>query len=115
MKKKVLGLLLSTTMVAGLLSACGGAADTTQPAAETPKQEEPQVLSEAEIDNILNKESSGKNKKKGLFARFFAMLAEEDEDEDDERSSLKLSDENAAVLDQLDVEGDGGKGKKKKK
>ena len=89
--------------------------DNEQPAAETPKQEEPQVLSEAEIDNILNKESSGKNKKKGLFARFFAMLAEEDEDEDDERSSLKLSDENAAVLDQLDVEGDGGKGKKKKK
>jgi len=35
MKKKVLGLLLSTTMVAGLLSACGGAAESTQPAADT--------------------------------------------------------------------------------
>jgi hypothetical protein len=36
MKKKVLGVLLSTTMVAGMLSACGGAASTEAPAAETP-------------------------------------------------------------------------------
>ena len=35
MKKKVLGLLLSTTMVAGLLSACGSAAETPAPAADT--------------------------------------------------------------------------------
>ncbi len=39
MKKKILGMLLSTTMVAGMLSACGGAAET--PAAETPATETP--------------------------------------------------------------------------
>jgi hypothetical protein len=93
----------------------GSFGDNEQPSEEEPKKEEPQVLSEAEIDNILDKESSGKNKKKGLFARLLSMLTDEDEDEEDERSSLKLSDENAAVLDQLDAEGDDGKGKKKKK
>ena len=40
MKKKVLGLLLSTTMVAGMLSACGSAA-TEAPAAEAPAAEAP--------------------------------------------------------------------------
>ena len=94
----------------------GGTFDENeQPAEEEPAQEEPQALSEAEIDNILDKESSAKDKKKGLFARLLSMLTDEDEEEDEERSSLKLSDENAAVLDQLDAEGDGGKGKKKKK
>ena len=39
MKKKVLGLLLSTTMVAGMLSACGGAA--TEAPAEAPAAEAP--------------------------------------------------------------------------
>ncbi len=39
MKKKVLGILLSTTMVAGMLSACGSAADTAAPAADAGKQE----------------------------------------------------------------------------
>ena len=41
MKKKVLGLLLSTTMVAGMLSACGSTATTEAPAAETPAAEAP--------------------------------------------------------------------------
>ena len=39
MKKKVLAMLLSTTMVAGILSACGSAAET--PATETPATEAP--------------------------------------------------------------------------
>ena len=38
MKKKVLGLLLSATMVAGMLAGCGSAAETTQQVAETAQQ-----------------------------------------------------------------------------
>ncbi|MBP3278078.1 MAG: carbohydrate ABC transporter substrate-binding protein, partial [Butyrivibrio sp.] len=51
MKKKVLGLLLSTTMVAGMLSACGGAATEAPaeaPAAEAPAAEAPAADAAAE-------------------------------------------------------------------
>ena len=50
MKKKVLGVLLSTTMVAGMLSACGGAAQAPAaeaPAAEAPAAEAPAAEAEA--------------------------------------------------------------------
>ena len=59
MKKKVLGLLLSTTMVAGLLSACGGAASTPAadtaeaPAAEAPAAEEAAAPAE-DTGKVLN-------------------------------------------------------------
>ena len=85
----------------------GGTADP----AET---EAPKAVSEEELDSILDKEAKGKNRKKGLFSKLLSLLTDED-DEDEERSSLKLSDENAAVLDQLDAEGEGGGKKKKKK
>lgn len=57
-------------------------------------------------------ETEGK-KKKGLLARFFDMLTEEDEDEESE--SLQLSDENKEILNDLDKEKTAGKKKKKKK
>lgn len=83
-------------------------------APEESEIESPKAVSEEELDSILDKEAKGKNRKKGLFSRFLSLLTDED-DEDEERSSLKLSDENAAVLDQLDAEGEGGGKKKKKK
>ncbi|MCR5738780.1 MAG: hypothetical protein K6G43_03085 [Lachnospiraceae bacterium] len=83
-------------------------------APEKSEIESPKAVSEEELDDILDKESKGKNKKKGLFSKLLSLLTDED-DEDEERSSLKLSDENAAVLDQLDAEGEGGGKKKKKK
>lgn len=83
-------------------------------APEESEIESPKAVSEEELDSILDKEAKGKNRKKGLFSRLLSLLTDED-DEDEERSSLKLSDENAAVLDQLDAEGEGGGKKKKKK
>lgn len=83
-------------------------------AANPAETEAPKAVSEEELDSILDKEAKGKNRKKGLFSRLLSLLTDED-DEDEERSSLKLSDENAAVLDQLDAEGEGGGKKKKKK
>lgn len=82
--------------------------------ADPAETEVPKAVSEEELDSILDKEAKGKNRKKGLFSRLLSLLTDED-DEDEERSSLKLSDENAAVLDQLDAEGEGGGKKKKKK
>ncbi|MBP1585272.1 MAG: hypothetical protein ILP17_06230 [Lachnospiraceae bacterium] len=75
----------------------------------------PKAVSEEELDNILDKEAEGKNKKKGLFAKLLSLLTDEEDDDDSEKSSLKLSDENAAVLEQLDAEGEGGGKKKKQK
>ena len=79
--------------------------------------EEPQALSQDELDDILDKEAADKNRKKGFFARIISMLTESDDDEDASGSEIKLSDENAEVLEQLDAEGEevGGKKKKKKK
>ena len=57
-------------------------------------------------------EESG-GKKKGLLTRFFEMLTEEDEEEESE--SLRLSDENKDILNDLDNEKTVGKKKKKKK
>lgn len=67
-----------------------------------------------EDDNLVlpEMETEGK-KKKGLLARFFDMLTEEDEDEESE--SLQLSDENKEILNDLDKEKTAGKKKKKKK
>ena len=78
--------------------------------------EEPQALSQDELDDILDKEATDKNKKKGFFARLISTLTESD-DEEESGSEIKLSDENAEVLEQLDAEGEevGGKKKKKKK
>ncbi len=84
-------------------------------APEKSEIESPKVVSEEELDNILDNESKGKNKKKGLFSKLLSLLTDEDDEGDEERSSLKLSDENAAVLDQLDAEENGGGKKKKKK
>ena len=70
-------------------------------------------LKKEDSDLILpDMENEGK-KKKGLLARFFDMLTEEDEDEESE--SLQLSDENKEILNDLDKEKTAGKKKKKKK
>ena len=67
MRKKILGVLLSTTMVAGMLSACGGAAETPAteapaaeapaaeaPAAEAPAAEAPAAEAAADEGKVLN-------------------------------------------------------------
>ena len=70
-------------------------------------------LKKEDSDLVLpDMENEGK-KKKGLLARFFDMLTEEDEDEESE--SLQLSDENKEILNDLDKEKTAGKKKKKKK
>ncbi|MBR1670127.1 MAG: carbohydrate ABC transporter substrate-binding protein [Butyrivibrio sp.] len=48
MKKKVLGLLLSTTMVAGMLTACGSTASNAPASTETPAAETPAADTAAE-------------------------------------------------------------------
>ncbi|MCR5118820.1 MAG: hypothetical protein K6B44_04275 [Lachnospiraceae bacterium] len=61
-------------------------------------------------------EEGKKEKKPGFFTKLLDMLIkEEDEDPVPESQSLRLSDENKAILDELDKEAEeGGKGKKKK-
>ncbi|MCR4585216.1 MAG: hypothetical protein K5686_05770 [Lachnospiraceae bacterium] len=61
-------------------------------------------------------EGEDKEKKPGFFKRLLEMLIkEEEEDTVPEAESLRLSDENKAILDELDKEAaEGGKGKKKK-
>ena len=71
----------------------------------------------SDVDNLIDNETASeeKPKKKGLFGRLLDMLTETDEEEPDDVSEIKLSDENAQVLEELDAEGDDGKKKKKKK
>ena len=59
-------------------------------------------------------EKGEKPGKKGFFAKLFAFLTEEDEEEKKEGEGLILSDENDAILKELDKE-DGKKKKKKPK
>ena len=61
------------------------------------------------------KKASFLDKMKGIFAKITGALTEEDDEEDDEANSLKLSDENAQILDEMNKEGDDGKKKKKGK
>ncbi len=76
---------------------------------------EPALMDPDEVDSLLEAES-GKKKKKGLFSKLLDLLTDTDEEEEDAGSEIKLSDENAAVLQQLDAEGEeAGKKKKKKK
>ena len=70
-------------------------------------------LKKEDDDLILPEMENEGKKKKGLLARFFDMLTEEDEDEESE--SLQLSDENKEILNDLDKEKTAGKKKKKKK
>ena len=65
------------------------------------------------VDAIIPELEESGGKKKGLLARFFDMLTEEDEEEESE--SLHLSDENRDILNDLDNEKTVGKKKKKKK
>ncbi len=71
---------------------------------------------EGNIDDIPEKDAKEKkNPFKAFFGKIIDFLTEEDEDSD-EKSAIILSDENAAILDELDGEGSkGGKKKKKKK
>ena len=64
------------------------------------------------VDAIMPELEIGEKKKKGLLARFFDMLTEEAEEEESE--SLRLSDENKDILNDLDNEKTVGKKKKKK-
>lgn len=71
----------------------------------------------SDLLELANKESKTDNKgKKGFFAKLFAFLTEEEEDEDEKKDGegLILSDENDAILRELDKE-DGKKKKKKPK
>lgn len=70
-------------------------------------------LKNEDDDLVLPETENEGKKKKGLLARFFDMLTEEDEDEESE--SLQLSDENKEILNDLDKEKTAGKKKKKKK
>ena len=65
------------------------------------------------LDELLKIVEKGdkKEKKKGLFAKILEFLTEEDEEEKKEEDGLILSDENDAILKELDQE----KGNKKKK
>lgn len=54
MKKKLLGLLLSTTMVAGMLTGCGSTAETTEPAAEEQTQEQVGAKIEVKEEAVQN-------------------------------------------------------------
>ncbi len=91
-------------------------ADLDEPAPEADNSsDEPVSMSADDLDALLEKEKGDeKPRKKGLFAKLLDLLTESDDDVD-EASEIKLSDENAQVLEELDAEGDGGKKKKKKK
>ena len=84
--------------------------------AEAPAEEAPAGISEDELGDLIDKNTEEKPKKKGFFARILEALTETDEDEESaEGAEIKLSDENAEVLEQLEAEGEGDGGKKKKK
>ncbi len=96
------------------------------PAAETPSSDSPQPSakpvgggggSAAGSENATEAEGEKKpsflDKIKGFFEKITGALTESDDD-DDEANSLKLSDENAQILDEMNKEGDGDKKKKKK-
>ena len=71
------------------------------------------ALDAEELDNLIPEHEKPEQKKKGFFAKIFDFLTEEDEDEENE--SLKLSDENRDILNDLDKEKADAKKKKKKK
>ena len=77
---------------------------------EKKKKDEP----EGEEDKKVKKE-----KKPGFFSKLLGALFTEEEDEEavvvPEAGETKLSDENAAILSEIDAEKDKGKGKKEKK
>ena len=64
------------------------------------------------VDNLVSGIDEGGKKKKGLFAKIFDFLTEEDEAE---AEALQLSDENREILNDLDKEKTAGKKKKKGK
>ena len=65
------------------------------------------------VDNLVSGIDEGGKKKKGLLAKIFDFLTEEDEEEETE--ALQLSDENREILNDLDKEKTTGKKKKKGK
>ena len=65
------------------------------------------------VDNLVSGIDEDGKKKKGLLARIFDFLTEEDEEEENE--ALQLSDENREILNDLDKEKTKGKKKKKGK
>ena len=65
------------------------------------------------VDKLVSGIDEGGKKKKGLLARIFDFLTEEDEEEENE--ALQLSDENREILNDLDKEKTKGKKKKKGK
>ena len=65
------------------------------------------------VDNLVSGIDEGGKQKKGLLARIFDFLTEEDEEEENE--ALQLSDENREILNDLDKEKTKGKKKKKGK
>ncbi len=65
------------------------------------------------VENLVAKIDNSGSKKKGLLARIFNFLTEEEEEEESE--SLKLSDENREILSDLEKEKTAGKKKKKGK
>nr|MCR4897402.1 hypothetical protein [Lachnospiraceae bacterium] len=105
-------------ILAALLGgADGGAADD----AEAPSIDHLEAVSFDEAEGIMADDldairEKSEPKKKGFFAKILDFLTEEADDGEDDKDSLKLSDENAQVLEELDAEGgDDKKGKKKKK
>lgn len=93
----------------GLPQELFGDADTVS--VDGDAQDLDELLSIADKDADKGEKGKKDGKKKGLFAKLFEFLTEEDEDEKQESSELILSDENDAILKELDKEG----GKKKKK
>lgn len=92
-----------------------GTADTAKEEEKlvNPFEESADVNITEEVSEESPVEDKSKEKKKGLFHKFKDFLMEEDEDED-ESKSLNLSDENAAILEDMKKE-DKKKAKKSKK
>ena len=66
--------------------------------------EEALSLSADDLDSILEKEAEEKKGKKGLLAKILDFFTETDEDEEGTSSEIKLSEENATVLEELDAD-----------
>lgn len=69
---------------------------------------------EQETGNASPEESAPKEKKQGFWGKLLNALTQEDEDEEEDPAAL-VSDENGAILEELDKEKKQSKGKKKKK
>lgn len=95
-------------------SEASGEGETTSEGGETEDSES--EGSESEGSGSGSSESEGTPKKKGLLARILDLLTEEEEEPELQGVEGNLvSDENKAILDEIDAEDDGkGKGKKKK-